>query len=75
MYTCKQLCSKERTKLEMNILIKTRTIYNKLSVRYYGGKVGIIGVPFDKGQVNNIEIIKNIFSPDLLYCLYILSLK
>lgn len=41
----------------MNILIKTRTIYNKLSyysekVRYYSGKVGIIGVPFDKGQVN-----------------------
>lgn len=57
MYICKQLCSKERTKLEMNILIKTRTIYNKLSyysekIRYYNGKVGIIGVPFDKGQVN-----------------------
>lgn len=37
----------------MNILIKAYKIYSKLNIRYYGGKVGIIGVPFDKGQVNN----------------------
>lgn len=35
----------------MSILIKARTI-SKLSIRYYSRKVGIIGVPFDKGQVN-----------------------
>lgn len=55
----------------MNILTKACINYSKLSVRYYSGKVGIIGVPFDKGQVNNIGIVKN-FSPDL-YCLYVLS--
>lgn len=36
----------------MNILTKVRTIYSKLNIRYYSGKVGIIGVPFDKGQVS-----------------------
>ncbi|KMQ85606.1 arginase- mitochondrial-like protein [Lasius niger] len=34
----------------MNILTKACINYSKLSVRYYSGKVGIIGVPFDKGQ-------------------------
>ncbi|XP_039311664.1 arginase, hepatic isoform X4 [Solenopsis invicta] len=34
----------------MNMLVKTRTISSKLGIRYYNGKVGIIGVPFDKGQ-------------------------
>lgn len=41
----------------MNILIKARTISTKLGIRYYNGKVGIIGVPFDKGQVNMRYII------------------
>jgi hypothetical protein len=36
----------------MNALIKTHKFFNKLSVCYYSGKVGIVGVPFDKGQVN-----------------------
>ncbi|XP_011635296.1 arginase, hepatic [Pogonomyrmex barbatus] len=31
-------------------LTKTRTIFNQLIIRHYGNKVGIIGVPFDKGQ-------------------------
>lgn len=34
----------------MNILTKVRIISNKLSIHYYSRKVGIIGVPFDKGQ-------------------------
>ncbi|XP_011871942.1 PREDICTED: arginase, hepatic isoform X1 [Vollenhovia emeryi] len=34
----------------MNMLTKARTISTKLGIRYYNGKVGIIGVPFDKGQ-------------------------
>ncbi|XP_036142831.1 arginase, hepatic isoform X2 [Monomorium pharaonis] len=34
----------------MNMLAKARTISSKLSIRYYSQKVGIIGVPFDKGQ-------------------------
>jgi len=36
----------------MNIFTKLHTIFNKLDIRCYSGKVGIIGVPFDKGQVN-----------------------
>lgn len=36
----------------MNVLIKARTISSKLGICYYSGKVGVIGVPFDKGQVN-----------------------
>ncbi|KAL0102917.1 hypothetical protein PUN28_018305 [Cardiocondyla obscurior] len=34
----------------MNILTKIRTLSSKLGTRHYNGKVGIIGVPFDKGQ-------------------------
>ncbi|KAG5340110.1 ARGI protein, partial [Acromyrmex heyeri] len=34
----------------MNILSKVRIISNKLGIHYYSRKVGIIGVPFDKGQ-------------------------
>ncbi|XP_011686995.1 PREDICTED: arginase-1 isoform X2 [Wasmannia auropunctata] len=34
----------------MNILTKARIISSKLGNYYYSGKVGIIGVPFDKGQ-------------------------
>lgn len=40
----------------MNILNNVRVI-NKLSSRYYSRKIGIIGVPFDKGQVS-IHILK-----------------
>ncbi|KYM76674.1 Arginase-1 [Atta colombica] len=34
----------------MNILTKVHIISNKLGIHYYSRKVGIIGVPFDKGQ-------------------------
>lgn len=34
----------------MNLLNKVRVIFNKLSSRCYSRKIGIIGVPFDKGQ-------------------------
>ncbi|EZA51566.1 hypothetical protein DMN91_011895 [Ooceraea biroi] len=34
----------------MSVLTKACKLLNKLSIRYYSGKVGIIGVPFDKGQ-------------------------
>lgn len=35
----------------MNVLTKTRKIFHKLNIRYFNNKVGLIGVPFDKGQV------------------------
>ncbi|EFN83886.1 arginase, hepatic isoform X2 [Harpegnathos saltator] len=34
----------------MNTLTRARVIFTKLSVRFHSGKVGIIGVPFNKGQ-------------------------
>lgn len=38
-------------KFKMNAWAKARMIFHKLNIRYYNDKVGIIGVPFDKGQV------------------------
>lgn len=58
--TSNNLISGERkTKLKMDKLTKTYAIFTKLIIRRYSGRVGIIGVPFGKGQVNTYVVIQS----------------